>query len=223
MCGGILAALFHRERTGEGQRVDCSLYSCGIWAAAFDIQPTLLSGEDATRMSRKNTGNPLYNTYQAKDGKWFQFVMLQTDRWWADVCKAIGREDLISDARFDTHEKRCQNNAEAIAILDQVLATKTREEWAPLFDEHQLVWAPHSLITDIISDPQALVNNYFPLAEHPSGQKMRVVGSPFQLSKAPLEIRSSAPALGQHTEEVLLELGYGWEQIQELKDERVVI
>jgi len=149
--------------------------------------------------------------------------MLQTDRWWADVCKAIGREDLISDARFDTHEKRCQNNAEAIAILDQVLATKTREEWAPLFDEHQLVWAPHSLITDIISDPQALVNNYFPLAEHPSGQKMRVVGSPFQLSKAPLEIRSSAPALGQHTEEVLLELGYGWEQIQELKDERVVI
>jgi len=149
--------------------------------------------------------------------------MLQTDRWWADVCKAIGREDLISDARFDTHEKRCSNSQEAIAILDEVFATKTREEWAQIFDEYQFAWAPQSYTTEVISDPQALANNYFPEVEHASGKRVRFVAAPFQLTKTPLRIRSTAPALGQHTEETLLGLGYTQEKIQELRSQGVIL
>ena len=220
---GIMAALLYRERTGEGQKVDCSLYHCGIWAAGLDVQTGLATREDVPRMSRKNTGNPIYNTYQAKDGKWFQFVMLQTDRWWDDVCKVIGREDLITDPRFNTHEKRCSNSQAAIAILDEVFATKPRDEWAQLFNEYRFAWAPQSYTTEIISDPQALANNYFTEVEHPSGKRVRFVAAPWQLSKTPIRIKSAAPALGQHTEETLLDLGYTQEQIQELRSQRVIL
>jgi crotonobetainyl-CoA:carnitine CoA-transferase CaiB-like acyl-CoA transferase len=222
MLGGIALALFARERTGHGQRVDVSLIGNGVWVAGVDIQGALVYGREMGRTSRKKVGNPLYNTYQAKDDKWFQFQMLQTDRFWPGVCRAIDREDLVSDPRFDTHENRCQNSREAIAILDKVFITRNREEWAPRFDANGLVWAPAQTPLEVIKDPCVLENNYIIEYEHFSHGKVKGIRCPIQLSETRGRAPFGAPEHSQHTEEVLLEMGYTWNDIAKLKEEKVV-
>jgi len=149
--------------------------------------------------------------------------MLQTDRYWSPLCKAIGRGDLEYDPRFDSHDKRCDNSPLVISILDEVIATKTRAEWAEIFDRYELVWAPVATIVEVIRDPQVLENEYVIEFDHPTLGPLKLAAIPFQLSKTPLKPRSPAPELGQHTEEILLELGYTWGDIARFKDERVII
>ena len=112
------------------------------------------------RFSRKTMGNPLYNTYQAKDGKWFQLQMLQTDRYWPGMCKSLSRPDLENDPKFSTHGNRVKNNAELIALLDQEFAKKNRDEWRPLFDANNLVWAPALTPVEVIKDACVLANGW---------------------------------------------------------------
>ena len=219
--GAIMMALFHRERTGVGQEVTTSLYNCGIWINGFDIQIGLVTGQDVHQSSRLNPGNPLYNIYQAKDGKWLQFVFLESDRYWSTFCHAIGREELISE--FDSHEKRCQNSAKLVSIFDEVFASKTRKAWEQTFSQYDLPWAVAASVSDVIDDPQAKDNNYFVEIEHPTGKRMRIINTPYKFSKTPVGVRGAAPVLGQHTEEVLLEIGYTWEEMVELKEKGVII
>jgi len=222
LAGAVALALLVRERFGFGQRVDVSLLAAGMWVTGFDLQTVLSTGQDFERMSRKTTGNPLYDTYQTKDGKWLFFAMLQTDRYWLNLCKAIGREDLEEDPRFDSHQKRCQNSRILISILDEVLATKTRAEWAKIFDQYELVWDPEPILSEVASDPQVLANNYIAELNHPAHGNIKLVGTPFQFSKMLIQPRRPAPQLGEHTEEILLEMGYGWDDILRLKEDEVV-
>ncbi|MFC2014031.1 CaiB/BaiF CoA transferase family protein [Chloroflexota bacterium] len=223
LAGNILLALFVRERTGIGQQVTVSLLSAGMWVAGWDIQSALSTGQDIPRVSRKTIANPLYNTYQTKDEKWIQFQMVQTDRYWSPLCRALGSEDLENDSRFDSHEKRCANSTLVISILDEVIATKTRDEWVERFDGHDLVWAPVVTISEVIHDPQVLENEYVVNFDHPILGSLKLPAIPFQLSKTPLKPRSPAPEMGQHTEEVLLEIGYDWDDITRFKYEGVII
>jgi crotonobetainyl-CoA:carnitine CoA-transferase CaiB-like acyl-CoA transferase len=223
MLGGIVLALFARERTGKGQRVDVSLLGNGVWVAGIDVQASLVYGVDTGRRSRKTMGNPLYNTYCAKDDKWFQFQMLQTDRYWPGVCRVLERKDLLTDRRFDSHVARCKNSAAAIAILDETFVTRTRAEWTPRFDENGLVWAPAQTCTEVIEDPCVLENGYIVEYEHFTHGKLKGIRCPIQLSETQGRTPFGAPEFGQHTEEVLLEIGYAWEDIVKLKDEKVII
>ena len=220
--GGIALALYVRERTGRGQRVDVSLVGSGTWVAGCDVQGALIYDQDMPRFSRKTIGNPLYNHYECKDRKWVQFQMLQTDRYWSGVCKALGREDLEHDPRFDSHQKRVENNVELIAILDEVLATESRDEWAPRFNENGLVWGPAQTPMEVTQDPCVLENKYVVEYEHFSGRKVRGITCPIQLSQNPTRAPRGAPEYSQHTEEVLLEMGYSWDDITKLKDSKVI-
>lgn len=220
--GGITLALYARERTGHGQRVDLSLLGNGVWVAGVDIQAALIYNMEIPRYSRKTMGNPLYNHYECKDGKWFQFQMLQTDRYWAGVCKALEREDLEHDPKCTSHEKRIENSTEIIAIFDELLATRNRDEWGPRFDENNLIWGPAQTAMEVTQDPCVLENNYITEYEHHSGRKVKGITCPIQLSQTPSRTPQGAPEFSQHTEEVLLELGYSWDDISKLKDEKVI-
>jgi len=223
LAGGIMLALFARERTGLGQEVDVSLLGSGVWTNALDIQVALGSGLKPIRESRKTKGTAFVNTYQTKDGRWLMLAMHQSDPYWNGLCKAIGREDLEHDPRFDSHKNRGDNSVALIAILDEILATKTIAEWAKIFDEHGIVWALGQTVAEVIADPQVSANEYIVDFEHPVGGAMKLVACPIQLSKTPGKVRSAAPELGQHTEEILLEMGYSWHDIAELKDRKVII
>lgn len=221
LAGAISAALYHRERTGEGQELHLSLFQTGLWMMATDIEVCLLTG-----LSWSPTGralpNPLWNHYQAKDGKWFHLVMLQADRYWPGFCEAIERPDLVVEEKYGSVFSRAQHSLELIELLDGIFATRTLAEWAERFDRFDLVWGPVQPIADVVHDPQALALGAFETVTHRSGEDIKLVRSPVEFGATPARIRHGAPELGEHTEAVLLDVGYTWEDIARLKDQGAI-
>jgi crotonobetainyl-CoA:carnitine CoA-transferase CaiB-like acyl-CoA transferase len=223
MLGGIALALYARERTGLGQKVDVSLLGAANWVNNLAVQGVVTYGKNAPRLPRKRAGNPLVNEYRAKCGRWAVFDMRQTDRFWAGLCKALGKPELEHDARFGSHEARLANNEELIALLDEIIATRTLAEWQSRFYENDLDWGPIQTMTDVMDDASVLENDYIVEYEHFSRGAMKGPGGPIQLSEMPPVPPRGAPEHGQHTEEVLLELGYGWDDIERLKQRRTIL
>ncbi len=221
--GGVLLALYNREKTGLGQQVDLSLLGVGTWVTSCPIQHVLSLGEEPPRWPREEIRNPLICYFKTKDDKWLMIVCLPDEPYWAPLCKAIGNQDLEHDPRFSTREKRLENNVELIAILDEVISAKTRDEWGKLLDEHEIIWThiPTSF-EEVTKDPQVLANDHIVEVEHPSFGPAKIVNTPIRLNKEAPQIRKLAPELGQHNEEVLLELNYTWEDIIQLKDKGVI-
>jgi len=217
LAGAVAAALYHRERTGEGQELHLSLFHAGMWMMATDVETCLVTGLGPAPSGRA-VPNPLWNHYKAKDGKWFHLVMLQADRFWARFCEAIERPDLLNDERYANVVVRAGNSLELIAVLDEIFATKTLGEWGALFDRFDLVWGPVQSIAEVIRDPQARALGAFATVPHRSGEEIEVLRSPIEFGTTPSSIRRAAPELGEHTEEVLLEHGYTWDDIAALKE-----
>jgi crotonobetainyl-CoA:carnitine CoA-transferase CaiB-like acyl-CoA transferase len=220
LAGAISAALYHREKTGEGQTVHISLFQTGIWMMASDIEIALATGKGYVPTGRQ-VPNPLWNHYRAKDGKWFHLVMIQADRFWPGFCEAIGEPDLARDERYDGVVKRSQRAGELIERLDRAFAAKTRDEWAAIFDHYQLIWAPVLTVLEAARDPQAQALGIYETVPHRSGGEIPIVKTPIEFGTTPATIRHGAPELGEHTEEVLLEHGFGWEDITRLREQGV--
>jgi crotonobetainyl-CoA:carnitine CoA-transferase CaiB-like acyl-CoA transferase len=221
LAGAICAALYHRERTGEGQEVHLSLFQAGLWMMATDIEVCLVTGMGSAPTGRL-VPNPLWNHYKAKDETWFHLVMLQPDRYWKGFCQAIARPDLESDERYATVFTRAQHSLEFIALLDSIFATKTRAEWGEIFDRFDLVWGPVQSVAEVVRDPQVHALGAFAKVPHRTGQEIEVVRSPIEFGATPASVRHAAPELGEHTEEVLLEHGYTWEDIAALKEKGAI-
>jgi len=223
VAGAIAAALFARERTGVGQKVELSLYHFGVWGLALDIQAALVTGEQIGQTSRRTVKNALWNCYQAKDGRWIVVVMPQTDRYWPRFCRAIGKPEWEKDERFDSHMKRMKENLTLVPAVEEIMATRTAAEWEEISQEYDLVLGRIQTPLEVVEDPQAWENGFFIEIDHPRLKRFKLIQSPIKFSRTPASIKSAAPELGQHTEEVLLELGYTWDDIAELKRESVVI
>ncbi len=221
LAGAVAAALYSREKTGKGQELHLSLFQSGLWMMASDIEICLITGAGYEPTGRA-VPNPLWNHYRAKDGKWFHLVMLQADRFWPRFCPAIGRPDLATDERYGNVVDRARRAPELIALFDGIFATKTRDEWAVIFDANDFIWAPVVAIKDVVDDPQARALGAFEAIEHRSGQTIELVRSPIEFSDTPPSIRRGAPELGEHTEEILLELGYSWDEIGSLRERKVL-
>src|SRR5262249_26466575 len=136
--------------------------------------------------------------------------------------EAIGRADLRSDARYDGIVKRREHARALIDELDRVFATKTRDEWAPIFDRYDLIWAPVQTVLEAARDPQALALEAYARIPHRSGTDFPYVKSPVEFAATPATIRHGAPELGEHTEEILLASGYSWDDIAALREKGVL-
>jgi crotonobetainyl-CoA:carnitine CoA-transferase CaiB-like acyl-CoA transferase len=192
-----------------------------MWMMATDVQTCLVTGLAPAPMGRL-VPNPLWNHYRAKDGKWFHLVMLQADRYWARFCEAIERPELTGDERWANVFVRAQNSLQLVELLDAHFASRPLSEWTKRFDRAEMVWAPVQTISDVVADPQALALEAFTPLEHRSGDTVRIVRSPIEFSATPASIRHGAPELGEHTEEVLLEKGYTWDDIAALKEKGAI-
>jgi crotonobetainyl-CoA:carnitine CoA-transferase CaiB-like acyl-CoA transferase len=215
---GICAALVARARTGEGQIVDASLYRTGVYTMSWDLSMQLRVGAVVPQTGRGAVNNPLVNPYKAGDGRWFYLVNLQADRYWQGFCRAIGREDLPADPRYADIRTRRTHAAELIAELDRVFATRPRDAWGDAFDREGIVWAKVQTIDEVASDPQAIEAGAFVEVPDAAGVAVRMVAPPAGFSATPAAPRSLAPETGEHTEAVLLESGYTWEEIASLKE-----
>lgn len=219
---GILAALLHREKTGKGQELEFSLYHTGVWTLAEDIQAAL-AGFPLGRHDRTRAGNPLWNSYRAGDDRWFWLAMLQSDPSWPDFCRAIERPELENDPRFNSRETRSENCEELIRILDEVLASRNRQEWEKRFRENNCIYGRVETPVEVITDPQAVANGFFAEIHHPAVGEMKLVATPVKFRQNPASVRTPAPEVGQHTEEILLDLGYSWDDIARLKEQGVIL
>ncbi len=222
MVAGILAALLHRGKTGRGQEMKLSLYHSAVWAFIVDIQSALM-GRPFPRWDRTKQINPLANNYRTRDNKWFQFTMLQSDLLWPGFCRAIERPELEKDPRFKDMLVRKENCEELIRIIDEVLATKDRDEWRKRLTENNCIYGLVQSPDEVVIDPQALANNFFVEMDHPVATRLKVVSTPVEFCQNPASPKSPAPQVGQHTEEILLDLGYCWDDIARLKEQKVIL
>lgn len=221
---GVVVALLVRERLGIGQKVDASLLGSMIALQGFNVGLGFYSGQEVARPSRKKALNPLFNYYPCKDDKWIMLAMPQSDRYWPTVCKAMGIEHLEKDARFESMEKRRENCEELIAIMDEIFGTQPPREWVKTLKAAGDAICTHvQSVFDLINDPQVRANDYIIECNHEVLGPVKVVGIPIQLSKTPGVVKCEAPEFGQHTEEVLIEIGgYSWEEVGQLRDEEVI-
>ena len=165
---------------------------------------------------------PMSCVYSSRDGHKFQFNTIQQDRYHPRFCRAIGREDLIEDPRFATHDIRRGNAPELYAIFRDAFLTKTLEEWRPILGREEIPWAPSQSFREVVNDPQARANDFFVPFDHPTHGPMEVVANPINLSETPATVRLPAPEFSQHTEEVLQEAGYTWDDIIRFKEEDLI-
>ncbi len=219
---GVTAALYAREKTGKGQVVDTSLMGSLIAMLGFILAAPAILGQEFPREVRSTAGNPLYNHYRCKNDQWIAIAHLDPDRYWPKICKALAIEGLQNDPRFNTIEARAKNAKELIAIFDGRFAAKTRDEWSKVLKEEGCIFTPVQTPLELTNDRQAFSNNYFIDVQHPAWGKIKMTGFPWYFSDTPASWRREAPGLGEHTEEVLSELGYREEDIAKLREEGVI-
>ncbi|MEU6642859.1 CoA transferase [Saccharomonospora sp. NPDC046836] len=215
LAGGIAAALLKRERTGEPSVVDVSLLGSGLWALGAAMATSLRLNEpwEAPPVgSHSSMRNPLSGLYRTADGRYLSLVMLQPTRYWAEVCRHIGRPELADDPRFATGEALTANTEQAVEILREAFAGRTLAEWTERLATLSGPWAPVQDTLQAATDPQVRANEYVLRA---GGSE--VVASPVQFDVAAPQL-DAAPAFAAQTEEILLELGVDWDRIIALKE-----
>ncbi len=222
MAYGIMLALFERERTGKGQHVEVSQLSGQLMLQALALNGYLMNDEMPLPRPRATNYNPLFNIYRCKDERWIALGGIQPDRYWPALCEVLGIEELRDDPRFNEVRARGQHAGELIPIMDRAFATKTRDEWIALLREKDVLCGPVQKYDDIPKDPQVIANELLVDLEHPEAGPVTQVGLPVRLSETPGKARSTAPAFGAHTEEVLQDLGISWERIAELRDRGII-
>ena len=217
IAGGISAALFHRERTGEAVTVDNSLLANGVWATGATVLAADLFGfSRMPRGDRTMMPNPLVNNYKTKDDRFMSFIMLESDRFWADLVTKIGHPELADDPRFVDSVARAKNCQECCVTLDEIFATRTLEEWRPIMLEVDGVWAPVQTADELLVDPQVVANDYIREVTSAGGTTFKMVASPLQFDEQAPDL-TRAPDHGEHTDEVLQELGLDMDAILDLK------
>jgi len=222
LLAGVMSALFIRERTGVAQQVEVSLYNTATWVLGADITGCLITGKDAMRPQRKSMGNPIRNHYPTKDRRWIMLGMTNAQQYWPEFCKVIKRPELVNDPKYATFDARQKNAAELVKIIEDIFVTKTYAEWVEILSKNKLIWSPICTPLEVTHDEQAIANEFFVDLDHPDFGKIKVLNNPIKLSKTPAGIKSCAPELGEHTEELLVALGYKPEEVKRMKDAGII-
>ncbi len=219
--GAILAALLHRERTGQGQKVECSLLESGVAAMMNAATAYLVAGAVQGRWGSAHESLVPYQAFKARDG--YLIIGAGNDRLWKAFCEVLGAPEWTDDPRFDTNLKRVERREELVRLIEQRLQARGRDEWIAAFAAAGLPTGPINTVDQVFEDPQVLHRGMAQEIEHPTAGRVKLVGIPVKFTATPGEIRLPPPLLGQHTEEVLTGLlGLTAQEIAALRTEGVI-
>jgi crotonobetainyl-CoA:carnitine CoA-transferase CaiB-like acyl-CoA transferase len=194
-----------------------SLLGLGLWSVAPEVTAAkLYEGVDIPTFDRDSIPNPLVGTYPTKDGRYVALVLLQADRYWPDLCAHLERPDLLDDPRFRDAASRYEHRRECIQLLREIFRTRTYDEWRERLQTLEGVWAPLQTPLEVHDDPQVQANGYLEPLTTSSGAPFVLPANPVQFDETPPSVRG-APEHGEHTDEVLLELGLTYDEIIEHK------
>jgi crotonobetainyl-CoA:carnitine CoA-transferase CaiB-like acyl-CoA transferase len=224
IAGGIAAALFHRERTGDATVVDVSLLGVGVWAMGAAVALSQQLGTPWLQPPADNTTirNPLVGSYRTSDDHWVSLSMLQGFHYWPEMCAVLGLEDLLTDPRFDTHEALQHNAPEAGRIVAEVFASATFAEWKQRLANIKGQWSPVQDTIEVVDDPQVQANGYVLEAHTKDGVPFKLVTTPVQFDEEPAPPKR-APEFNEHGDEILTEdLGIDWDTVIDLKVKGIV-
>ena len=217
---GIVTALLHRERTGQGQRVDVCLLDGLMLAHAARLSIFLATGEEPGRHGSAHPYLSPFQAFAARDG-WI-YVAAWIDRLWAPFCAAIERPDLVKGERFATNELRVRHRAALNAILAPIFTHATVKEWMARLEAREVLCAPVNRYADLTTDPQVAATGMLVPDTHPRAGGFTSLGTPVRFGRTPGTIRTPAPQLGEHTELVLCEAGIAADEIARLRTAKVV-
>ncbi|MEJ5300122.1 MAG: CaiB/BaiF CoA-transferase family protein [Thermodesulforhabdaceae bacterium] len=220
-CSSILAALYHREKTGVGQYIDISLLDAVVAWLANVGSNYLISGELPKRYGNAHPNIVPYEPFQAKDGVWIA-LGVGNDRQWREFCRLAGLEHLAEDPRFATNPQRVIHRKELIPIIAEKMRERTSDEWLDELDKLKIPCGPINTLDRVFADPQVNARGMVVEVPHPKAGKVKLVASPMKLSLTPCTVERHPPLLGEHTEEVLQELGYSYEEIKALREKGVI-
>ena len=219
---GVLLGIVARERFGIGQHVQTSQLGGQMMLQALALNAYPMNGDLPQPRRRESAANPLFSIYKCADGRWIAIGCIQSDRYWRDFVQVLEIEQFEEDPRFCDMNARTANSVELVKVLDGVFVNRTCDEWMALLKPRGVNCAKVQTYEDIAHDPQVIENDYITAVEHPTFGTLTEVGVPVALSETPGWARSAAPEFGQHTEEILQEFGYDWDQIAEFRDKGVI-
>ncbi len=212
--GAIVTALYKRERTGKGSHVSSNLMANGVWAASVLAQAKLVGAKFGERRPRERALNAVTNHYQCKDGRWLILSLLNEDRQWPTLARCLGREDLVTDARFETKKERHARSVELIKIFDETFATRDLAEWRKILDGNGLVFGVVGILDDIPNDKQMIDNEVLVPFENDT---MLTISSPIWVDGSKKVQPRKPPSLGEHSDEILRNAGYDEAAIGKLR------
>jgi len=215
----VMTALLVRERTGEGQALTVNNLDAALYLQFSGFAEYLTEGKMPYKAGR-SYGAPPFGPFRAKDGD--VLTIFGTGPMWPDFCKLVGVEHLADDPRFNTDEARFENREEIGKLLDEAFSKKTRSEWQQIFREAKMRCDPCLTYDEVCAHPQLEANEMIFTTSHPRRGEIKMLGLPVKLKKTPGKPQGPSPQLGQHTEEILIGLGYTKEDIAELEAEKVI-
>jgi crotonobetainyl-CoA:carnitine CoA-transferase CaiB-like acyl-CoA transferase len=222
IAGGIMGALFHRERTGEPTVVDVSLFGTGLWSMGQAVALSQLMGIPWTAPPADQMRfNPLVAMYETRDGRRLSLCCLQAGKYWAPLCEAIGHPELATDPRFADHASLLEHSAEAQEILRGVFLARAVDEWREALADFSGQWTVVQHTLEAAADPQSVANGYIQDVTSAAGTPFQLTAAPVQYDEQPPTTRR-APEFNEHGDEILGELGYDWDTIIDLKVRGVV-
>ncbi|HKH24783.1 MAG TPA: CoA transferase [Acidimicrobiales bacterium] len=221
--GAIAAALVKRERTGQPSVVDVSLLATAMWQVSpMVIAAKLFGFSKIPQGDRTKSPNPGVGTYRTADDRFISLILLQSDKHWADLVARLGVPDMATDPRFADATARRENAEACIARLDEAFGSRPLAHWKEALDTFDGVWSPFQTLDELYDDVQVQANGYLPTMTAGNGQDVALVASPAQFDEEPVRVQR-APEHGEHTEQVLLDAGYGWDQLAAMKESRAIL
>lgn len=222
IAGGVMGALFHRERTGEATTVDVSLFGTGIWAQGQAIALSmLLNTAFGVPSSDSKRRNPLVGNYETKDGHFVALTCLQAGKYWSEFCQVVERPELATDPRFADHESLVANGADAVGELREIFAERTAQEWRGRLAAFSGQWAMAQDTLEVASDPQTIANGYVMECRTAKDVPFHLPTAPVQYDGHPAPPRR-APEFNEHGDEILAEIGIDTDAVLDLKVRGVV-